>query len=55
MAKSTCIKSGKVMDDIEMRSLTDELFSCENPYHTPGGKSTLIKIDWDEISGRFNQ
>ena len=55
LAKSSAIKAGKVMDDEEMNLLIDELFSCENPYATPSGRSTFINFDFDSLEEKFQK
>ena len=55
MAYSSCIKSGKVLSEREMRALTDELFACSAPYTSPNGKATFITFDLAELADRFGQ
>jgi DNA mismatch repair protein MutL len=53
MARSLAIKPGKIMTPEEMNSLTDELFSCEMPYHSPSGKPVIHMMRTDEIAEKF--
>lgn len=55
MARSMAIKPGRNLSNTEMHDLIDRLFACENPYHTPGGKPTLITYGLDELKDRFER
>jgi DNA mismatch repair protein MutL len=55
MAGSTAIKPGRVLSTTEMHDLIDRLFACEMPYHTPGGKPTLLTYGLDELNERFER
>ena len=52
-ARSNARNKGKTMTKEEMKYLVEKLFLCENPYKTPDGKKTFIKIDNNEIINRF--
>jgi DNA mismatch repair protein MutL len=49
VAKASAIPYGKVLESKEMRELFDQLFACENPNHSPAGKSVLSIIRTEEI------
>lgn len=53
LARSMSLKYGKVMHEEEMNAITDDLFSCEMPYHTPSGKTIIVVVSIDEIGDRF--
>ncbi|MEM1271024.1 MAG: DNA mismatch repair protein MutL, partial [Bacteroidota bacterium] len=49
------IKAGQALSQKEMRTLIDELFTCELPYACPHGRPTMIKISLDELDRRFGR
>lgn len=55
MARSMAIRPGRVLTTEEMHDLIDRLFACEMPYHTPGGKPTLITYGLDDLNARFER
>lgn len=52
-AARTAIPRGKVLSENEMEMLIDQLFACEEPYHDPLQKPTLVYMPMDEIQRRF--
>ena len=54
LATKAAIKSGKVLSTIEMNTLIDELFACENPYTAPNQRKTFVKYDLEGIEAAFN-
>lgn len=52
-ANKTAIQKGKKLNDVEMETLIDQLFACEEPYSDPLNKPTIIYIPLDEIRSRF--
>lgn len=52
-AARTAIPRGKVLSEAEMEMLIDQLFACEEPYHDPLQKPTLVYMPMDEIQNRF--
>jgi DNA mismatch repair protein MutL len=52
-AKASAIHYGKQLTDIEMQELIDQLFACENPNHTPSGKTIVRIIDLEELDSYF--
>jgi DNA mismatch repair protein MutL len=55
MARSMAMQGGRNLGTTEMHELVDRLFACEMPYHTPGGKPTLITFALDELNERFER
>lgn len=53
MARSNSIRYGKHLAQKEMKQLIDELFACEKPFLSIDGKSTLVKMDIEEIKELF--
>lgn len=52
-AQKTAIPRGKALTDMEMETLIDQLFSCEEPYLDPIKKPTLHYMPLDDIRARF--
>jgi len=52
-AKASAIHYGKQLTDIEMQELIDQLFACENPNHSPSGKTIVRIIDLEELDSYF--
>ena len=52
-AKASAIHYGKQLTDIEMQELIDQLFACENPNHTPSGKTIVRIVDLEELDSYF--
>jgi DNA mismatch repair protein MutL len=52
-ASRTAIPRGKRLVEEEMEMLIDQLFACEDPYHDPLQKSTLVYMPLDELKARF--
>ena len=55
LARSMAIRPGRTLASSEMHDLIDRLFACEMPYHTPGGRPTLITYGLDELHDRFER
>lgn len=53
LAASLSVKAGKSMGPEEMNALTDNLFSCEMPYQTPGGKPIFTLLSMGDIADKF--
>lgn len=49
------IKSGDPLNESEMRSLLDQLFSCTMPYVCPHGRPIALKVSIDELDRRFGR
>ena len=55
MANNMAIKEGKVLSQEEMNMIIDELFACQMPYSTPGGKPTITTFSIDDLDKRFKK
>ena len=53
LAEASSIKSGQSLTNEEMSDLINRLFACENPNHTPDGKTTMVIFTQDEIMAKF--
>ncbi|HKI46896.1 MAG TPA: DNA mismatch repair endonuclease MutL [Balneolales bacterium] len=53
LASKTAIPRGKKLTDIEMETIIDQLFACEQPYFDPLNNPTIIYLPLDEIATRF--
>jgi DNA mismatch repair protein MutL len=53
MASGMAIRSGQNLSDMEIDALIADLFACENPYHAPNGKPTMVNISTDELDAKF--
>ncbi|MBM2841651.1 MAG: mutL [Bacteroidetes bacterium] len=49
------IKAGDRLNDLEMRSLLDQLFATTMPYVCPHGRPVVLKIATDELDKRFGR
>jgi DNA mismatch repair protein MutL len=49
------IKSGDPLNDMEMRSLLDQLFATKIPYTCPHGRPAIIKLSLSELDKRFGR
>jgi DNA mismatch repair protein MutL len=47
------VKQGTVLSQVEMQTIVDQLFACEQPFSSPSGKKTFIKIEMTELLKRF--
>ena len=54
MALSSSIKKGTKLTKEEMKVLVDELFACENPYTSPGGKKCFINFEISDLDKQFS-
>jgi DNA mismatch repair protein MutL len=53
LAKNMSIKRGKILQQEEMMSLIDQLFTCHLPYASVEGKTTMTIISLDEMEKKF--
>ncbi len=53
MAKQSSIKSGQSLSSEEMDELVGQLFACQVPNYSPGGKPIISILSNDEIEMRF--
>lgn len=47
------VKRRKELSQEDMQQLIDELFACENPYTSPGGKKCFITYELDDLQKSF--
>ncbi len=52
-SEASAIKENTTLNEKEMRSLINHLFSSSKPYICPNGRPTLIKISLGELNRRF--
>lgn len=55
IACHTAIKAGQKLSVVEMRSLIDRLFACDNPYTCPHGRPVVLKFSLEELAARFGR
>ena len=55
LARTVCIKPGKILSLAEMNDLIDQLFACENPNISAYGKPTMITYTVDDIEKNLNR
>jgi DNA mismatch repair protein MutL len=55
LAKNTCIKYGKFLDEKEMQLIISHLMQCDNPLYSPNGKPVMMEIGKDEIEKFFKR
>lgn len=55
LAKNTCIKYHKELEEKDIQLLILHLLSCENPLHSPGGKQIMMEISNQEINNFFKK
>lgn len=53
LAISASVKPGQILNKEEMSLMIDKLFACKNPYYSPMGKPTFLKIDESELDKKF--
>lgn len=53
LARRFSIKQGKALDEHEMQLLTNSLFACQMPYHSPSGKPVISIMKMEDISEKF--
>ncbi|MBR9998419.1 MAG: DNA mismatch repair endonuclease MutL [Cyclobacteriaceae bacterium] len=55
MARYTCVREGKIMDEKERKSLIDQLFACKNPNYSPFGELTFYIFTIAQLAGHFKK
>lgn len=55
IAKNTCIKHGKPLDDQEMKLMVNHILHCENPLYTANGKTVMMEVELNEIEKFFKK
>lgn len=53
VARSAVRQQRKRMSPTELEHMVDELFACEQPYVSPGGKAVIATFNHDEINAKF--
>jgi DNA mismatch repair protein MutL len=53
LAKNAGIQYGTVLANEEVNQLINDLFACETPGFTPGGKPTFVHLDSKQLAGLF--
>jgi DNA mismatch repair protein MutL len=53
LAMQAAVKQGTVLSQKEMQRIVDQLFACEQPFNSPSGKKTFIRIEMTELLKRF--
>lgn len=54
-AQHTAIPSGSILSIKEMQSLIDQLFATHEPFISPQGRPTVVKMSLEEIDKRFGR
>jgi DNA mismatch repair protein MutL len=55
LARQHAVKAGAILDETEMRTLVDDLFSCKQYNVTPGGDPTFIEFKKDYVEKLFGR
>ncbi|MCW3078237.1 MAG: mismatch repair protein MutL [Bacteroidetes bacterium] len=55
IAKNTCIKYGKILDDTEMKLIVNQIVKCDNPLYTANGKPVMMEVELNEIEKFFKK
>ena len=55
IAKNTCIKYGKDLDEKEMQLIISHLLQCDNPMYNPNGKPVIMEISKDQLEHFFKK
>ena len=55
LALHSSIRKGKNLLEVEMLSLIDKLFGCENPNYTPAGEKIYFVLSLEEIIKNLNR
>jgi len=55
LACKAAVKAGERLSIVEMQSLIDQLFACENPYICPHGRPIVIKFSLEDLATRFGR
>lgn len=53
LAATNSVKYGQMLTMPEMRSLMDQLFRCEKPFHARHGKATMFQITAEQLETHF--
>jgi DNA mismatch repair protein MutL len=52
-AFKNAIKTGDILNEVQMHNLVDQLFACEYPFYSPSGKPVIVSMELDELARRF--
>ncbi|RMF02874.1 MAG: DNA mismatch repair endonuclease MutL [Bacteroidetes bacterium] len=55
MARSASIKRGQHLEVSEMQTLINQLFACEQPERSPGGRACFLTYELDELDEQFSK
>ena len=55
VACKAAIKAGQPLNQVEMRTLLDELFACEQPFTCPHGRPVVVTLGLGELNRRFDR
>lgn len=55
MSCKAAVKGNHRMNEMEMKTLLDQLLQLENPYHCPHGRPTMISMSKSEIEKKFKR
>ena len=55
MSCKAAVKGNSKLSYEEARALFEEMFACENPYHCPHGRPTMISVSKQEMEKRFHR
>lgn len=55
LAKNTCIKYGKDLDEKDMQLIISHLLQCENPLYNPNGKPVMMEISKEDLDKFFKK
>jgi len=55
MARYTCLKEGRSMNEKERKSLVDQLFGCKNPNYSPFGELTFYIFTLEQLAEYFKR
>lgn len=55
LASRIAIKSGMILNRLEIVQLIHDLFQCEMPYTTPSGKSIMMHMDMNDVDTQFTK
>lgn len=55
LAKNTCIKYGKTLDETEMQTIISHLLDCTDPLYSPNGKPVMMEVEKEEIEKFFKR
>ena len=55
MACKSAVKGNQTIHAAEMKSLLEQLFEAENPYHCPHGRPTIISMSKTDLEKKFKR